>query len=173
MRKIGYTARNCADEAKINAFLNKARTGLLAMCDGDHPYAVPVNFVLHNSAIYFHGMGSGRKFELLSTSPFVCFTVYEEVGTVADAVPCHADTSYFSVVIGGHVSQVTDFTEAAAALTAITQKFLPGRFKAPITSGTAEHYHSSMDGNKVAVYKIALEELTAKENGFEGKEIVR
>lgn len=164
MRQIGYTQRICADQEKINAFLTRARTGVLGLTDGAWPYAVPVNFVWLNGSVYFHGMGSGRKTELLEGSPRVCFTVYEEIGTVTDPVPCHADTAYFSVMLFGRARRVTDPGEAAGALQAVLEKFTPGFYRQTIGPKLVEGYRSGMDGKGVAVFRVTPEELTAKEN---------
>ncbi|MGE4549098.1 MAG: pyridoxamine 5'-phosphate oxidase family protein [Intestinibacillus sp.] len=80
MQQIRYTQRICTDQQKIDAFLRRMRTGVLGICAGAYPYAVPVNFIWNDGAVYFHGMGSGKKFDLLLESPPVCFTVYGEVG---------------------------------------------------------------------------------------------
>ena len=61
-------------------------------------------------------MGSGKKKILLKTEPTVCFTVYEEYGTVTDPMPCHADTSYMSVMLFGKVEKIVDFEDAAIIL---------------------------------------------------------
>lgn len=164
MQQIRYSQRICTDQEKIENFLSRMRTGVIGInCEG-YPYAVPVNFVWMNGAAYFHGMGSGKKFDLLSQNPDVCFTVYEEIGTVTDPVPCHADTSYFSVMLFGKAQKVTDPGEAAGVLQALLQKFMPGFYKQMLRGKLVENYRSSMDGNAVSVFRITKEELTAKEN---------
>ena len=72
-----------------------------------------MNYVWYNGSVYFHGMGSGKKENILSQNPFVCFTIYEEHGTVIDPVPCHADTVYMSVMLFGKAEKVTDPEEAS------------------------------------------------------------
>jgi nitroimidazol reductase NimA-like FMN-containing flavoprotein (pyridoxamine 5'-phosphate oxidase superfamily) len=162
--KINYAKRECTDEAKITALLTESRVGIIGFSDNGMPYAVPVNFVWHEGAVYFHGMGSGRKVELLSHAPPVCFTVYRERGTVTDPVPCHADTSYISVMVFGKAERLTDHAMAADALQRFIEKFLPGHYATKLNGSLTENYRSSLDGNAVAVYRIAAEEITAKEN---------
>jgi len=167
--KIKYTKRECTDKAKITALLTEERVGIIGFSDKGMPYAVPVNYVWHDGAVYFHGMGSGRKVELLSHAPPVCFTVFRENGTVADPVPCHADTSYLSVMIFGKAERLTDHSLAAGALQAFLEKFLPEYYTEKINGTLTEKYRSSLDGNAVAVYRIIAEEITAKENAAEPK----
>lgn len=164
MNKIRYEQRDCKDQEKIENFLQETRTGVIGMNSDDFPYAVPVNFVWHDGSIFFHGMGSGKKVDILSREPPVCFTMYEEYGTVTDPMPCHADTSYMSVILFGNIEKVVDFEEAASALWKIVEKYMPGYYKKPLTSNFIEQYKSSLDGNTVSVFKLTPEYLTAKEN---------
>lgn len=164
MEQIRYKQRVCTDDAVIEEFLQKSRTGVIGISGGGYPYCVPVNYVWKDGAIYFHGLGSGKKINLLQDNPMVCFTVYEEFGTVKDPVPCHADTSYRSVMLFGKAEKVKDFQEGAKILQAIVDKFMPEFYKSKISSALAEKYRSSHDNMPVAVFKIVPEERTAKEN---------
>ncbi|MDQ7095908.1 pyridoxamine 5'-phosphate oxidase family protein [Desulfosporosinus sp. PR] len=164
MNQVSYTTRNCTDQQKIKTFLGRERTGVLGLVSDTLPYAVPLDYVWHNDSIYFHGMGSGKKEKILSQHPFVCFTVYKELGTVTDPVPCHADTAYMSVMIFGRAEKVTDPDEAAAALQKVLEKFMPNYYTQSLTGTLIEKYRSSMDGNAVSVYRLTPQEITAKEN---------
>ncbi|MDR1385439.1 MAG: pyridoxamine 5'-phosphate oxidase family protein [Planctomycetaceae bacterium] len=180
LRPISYQARICADENRIDAFLEKSRVGIIGVNAGEYPYAIPVNYLWRDGCVYFHGMGSGRKTELLSENGKVCFTVYQELGTVKDNVPCHADTSYFSVMLFGNAVRITDHEKAAVVLNQIVEKFMPGFFSNsgsnrsnnPISASLVETYHSSKDGNGVMVYCIKPEFITAKENQAEEDDLV-
>lgn len=172
MNQVSYTKRNCTDQQKIETFLLEQRTGVLGLVDGAFPYAVPVNYVWHKGFIYFHGMGSGKKETILAQSPLVCFTVYKEHGTVTDPVPCHADTSYMSVMLFGKAEKVTDFGEAAVALQQVLDKFMPKYYDQPLTSALLEKYRSGMDGNRVSVYRLTPQEMTAKENAVEADQLL-
>ncbi len=167
MEQIRYTERICTDRERIGAFLERSRVGVIGMETEDYPYAVPVNYAVMGDRIYFHGMGSGKKSDLLDRGPKICFTIYEEIGTVADPVPCHVDTAYMSVMVMGTVQRVADSDEAAAALQQLLVKYMPGSFKQAIGASLIEGYRSAMDSNAVAVYRIEPDALTAKENRAE------
>ena len=167
MEQVRYKQRNCSDPEKIQLFLTNARVGIVGISTEKYPYSVPVNYVWHNGAVYFHGMGSGKKVELLSHSPLVCFTVFEEYGTVTDPVPCHADTSYMSVMLFGRARPVADSEEGAEALQKILDKYLPDFYKSKMSAALVEKYRSSHDNCPVAVFKILPDEMTAKENAAE------
>ncbi|WP_371378109.1 pyridoxamine 5'-phosphate oxidase family protein [Sporomusa aerivorans] len=165
MEQIKYTKRICGDKEKITRFLQEQRVGTLSMCEeGGRPYAVPVNYVYWNNKVYIHGMGSGKKNDVLAVNRTVCFTVFEEFGTVADAVPAKCDTAYLSVVIFGKALPVEDLTEKTQALIQIVEKFMPQYFKTPLAAQFVDKYRSSFDDKAVAVYCIEPEDLTAKEN---------
>lgn len=164
MEQIRYKQRICTDEDKIEQFLAGSRTGVIGIAGDEYPYSVPVNYVWLDGAVYFHGMGSGKKNELLKEHKKVSFTVYQEAGTVKDPVPCHADTSYMSVMLFGIAEKLEDYRESARVLQAIVEKFMPGFYQSKISPSLAEHYRSSHDNRKVAVYKITPVERTAKEN---------
>lgn len=171
MEQIRYQQRICTEESKIEEFLTKTRTGVLGIAGAAYPYCVPVNYIWKNGAIYFHGLSSGRKTELLLNNSNVSFTVYEEFGTVKDQVPCHADTSYMSVMLFGKAEKVEDFKECAEVLQAIVEKFMPGFYKSRISSSLVENYRSAHDKKAVAVYKITPVERTAKENAAAAEEL--
>lgn len=164
MTEIAYTQRIWDDRAEVTEFLADQRVGVLAMVTADGPYAVPVNYAWHDDAIWFHGMGSGRKVDVLRGSPQVCFTVFDEVGTVTDPMPCHADTAYSSVICFGRAQRVTDAAAAADGLQAIVDKFLPGCFASRMNRQLVERYHSNLDGRAVGVFRLAPERITAKHN---------
>ncbi len=161
---IGYTKRVCTDSEKIEALLSGARVGVIGLCDGNEPYAVPVYFIWFDGAVYFHGMGSGRKNAILAANPSVCFTVYRDNGTVSDPMPCHADASYLSAMVFAKAERVVDFNVAAKVLTAFIEKYAPGQYRQGIGPDLAEKYRSSLDGNGVAVYRLLTECITVKEN---------
>lgn len=164
-QQIRYTKRICHDKEKIDRFLHEARVGTLSMCEtAFQPYALPINYIYHNGKIYFHGMGSGKKNEVLAANPAVCFTVFTEYGTVADSMPAKCDTAYFSVVIFGKASLVEEIEEKTAALRLIVGKFVPGLFANPLSSQFVKNYHSGFDDKATAVFCIEPEVMTAKEN---------
>ncbi|MCE1175472.1 MAG: pyridoxamine 5'-phosphate oxidase family protein, partial [Propionibacteriales bacterium] len=100
----------------------------------------------------------------LAGEPAVSFTVFAEHGTTTDPMPCHADTSYSSVMIFGQVSPVSDLTESAEALQGLVSKLLPGFYRSRITDRLVDNYRSGMDDNPVAVYRLTPDRLTAKQN---------
>ncbi|MCO7124870.1 pyridoxamine 5'-phosphate oxidase family protein [Sporolactobacillus shoreicorticis] len=164
MKGISYKQRICNDKERIDRFLIEKRVGSLGMSDKSKPYTIPVNYVFLNGKIYIHGLGTGRKNHILRENAHVCFTVFEELGTVKSSVPCKCDTSYFSVVIFGKAMLVEDPNEKIEALGKFLEKFTPGLFDKNVLKQVVERYHSSLNNKAVSVYCICPEHLTAKEN---------
>ncbi|WP_042198914.1 pyridoxamine 5'-phosphate oxidase family protein [Paenibacillus camerounensis] len=164
MEQVSYRQRDCQDQEQIDAFLDTARVGIIGIGGDIYPYAVPVNYVWHEGAIYFHGMGSGKKVRLLEAHPAVSFTVFREDRTVTDPVPCKADTAYFSVMLFGEVVRVNDLRQATGALQKLLDKYTPGVYPQGMSERMVERYRSAKDGNTVAVYRIHPVHLTAKVN---------
>ncbi|MBP2643791.1 MAG: pyridoxamine 5-phosphate oxidase-related FMN-binding protein [Firmicutes bacterium] len=174
MEKIRYTQRICEDKEKINRFLSEQRVGTLGMCESaDKPYVIPVNYIYWNDKIYFHGMGSGKKNNILVKRPSVCFTVFEEFGTVVDPMPAKCDTAYLSIVIFGQVVLVEEVAEKTQALGQLLEKFMPRYFKTPLSPHFVENYRSSFDNEAVAVYCIKPDSITAKENPIDVEHMFR
>ncbi|ADZ10036.1 pyridoxamine 5'-phosphate oxidase-related FMN-binding protein [Methanobacterium lacus] len=173
MNKIRYVQRKCSDKEKINDFLTSSRVGVLGMNDENSPYAVPLNYVWYHDSIFFHGAGSGRKELILSKEPKVCFTVFEEFGTVLDPMPCHADTSYMSVMLFGQIQRVMDFEESANILDQLVEKYTPGYYKKGLSAKMMEKYLSDLDGNPTSVYRLKPTDITAKENVVEEDELFK
>lgn len=133
------------------------------MSDGKLPYVVPLNFVWHNGAVYFHGAEQGRKADILERNNEACFTVSEEYGTITSPVPAHTDTAYMSVMIFGKAEHVSEREEAYEAMQAMLDKYVEGYYKEPLAKKHLELYRSSK-GSATRVFKISAETVTAKEN---------
>ena len=57
------------------AILEKGSSGVLALWDGEEPYAVPLSYVYHGGKLYFHCARAGRKLEAIKVCPRASFCV--------------------------------------------------------------------------------------------------
>ncbi|MBW5446076.1 pyridoxamine 5'-phosphate oxidase family protein [Cohnella sp. CFH 77786] len=162
MFPIRMQKRACTDNAKIQRFLDLAKTGFLGLSSDDVPYVVPLNFLWRDGAVYFHGAAEGRKVSVMERNTRACFTVSEEYGTIADPVPANTDTAYMSVIIDGTVEPVTDLSEATEAMQGMLDKYVPGYYDKPLARIHVEKYVSSM-GSRTAVFKLVSSSVSAKE----------
>ncbi|GAV22898.1 pyridoxamine 5'-phosphate oxidase family protein [Carboxydothermus pertinax] len=58
-------------EALAELILTDGEYGVLATAGKEYPYAVPLNYVYKNGAIYFHSALEGQKLDLLKENPRV------------------------------------------------------------------------------------------------------
>ena len=57
------------------AILEKGSSGVLALWDGEEPYALPLSYVYHGGKLYFHCARAGRKLEAIKVCPRASFCV--------------------------------------------------------------------------------------------------
>jgi nitroimidazol reductase NimA-like FMN-containing flavoprotein (pyridoxamine 5'-phosphate oxidase superfamily) len=79
---------------EIEAFLNAAKVGRLAMADSNQPYVIPLLFAYRDGRLFFHLHRSGRKLEFLERNPRACFEVDE----------LNDDESWRSVIAFGEIT---------------------------------------------------------------------
>ncbi|MFD2369201.1 pyridoxamine 5'-phosphate oxidase family protein [Brevibacillus sp. GCM10020057] len=163
MMPLRYAKRTLTDQEQIDAFLARAKVGSLGLSNGFAPYIIPLNFCWWRGNIYFHGADSGRKVEMINANSRVCFSVWEEYGTIAAPVPAHTDTAYMSVFLSGTIERVVDPEEMRDAMQAMLDKYVPGYYSEPLSLQHVEKYRSSL-GSLTAVFRITPDSLTAKGN---------
>jgi nitroimidazol reductase NimA-like FMN-containing flavoprotein (pyridoxamine 5'-phosphate oxidase superfamily) len=145
--------REITDEVALEAILQRAGVGRLGLAVNNIPYVVPLNYVYHNGAIYFHCAGEGRKIDMLKANPRICFEVDEHYGTVPSNKPTPHSTHYASVIVFGQAYIVDDLQQKFEALQALLDKYAPGRHYRPLRLNEAR---------TVTVVKISIEAMTGK-----------
>ena len=119
--------RQITDKAAIEAILHRAGVGRLGLAVDNLPYVVPLNYVYHNGAIYFHCADEGRKIDMLKVNPQVCFEVDEDYGIVRSNKPSPHSTHYASVIVFGQAQIIDDVQRKFDALQALLDKYAPER----------------------------------------------
>ncbi|MBW5447372.1 flavin-nucleotide-binding protein [Cohnella sp. CFH 77786] len=153
------------DREEIEAFLKEKHDGVLTFAGTDGwPKAVPLNFVFHADAIYFHGSKMGEKMSGLAADPRAEFVVYEAHAFIPSyfsdpVMACPATVFFRSVRIRGIVSQVEDPEEKADALGALMSAMQPEGGHAPIDPRDPR-YVPQLKG--VAVLRLDPESVTGK-----------
>ena len=78
--------------------------GVLALFDGDYPYALPINYAVEGNKIYFHCAKTGHKIDAIRNNDKVSFCVVDRHEIVAEEF-----TTYFSSAIAfGRIKIVED-----------------------------------------------------------------
>ena len=133
------------------SLLQTEKRGVLALHGDDgYPYAVPMDFVLLDGAVYFHSAGEGHKLDALRRDEKACFTVYGNDRQEPGEWWYHVS----SAVVFGALAEVTDPDEKLAALTALGNKYFP----------SPEHTRAEIrkDGARVTVLRLTVRHMTGK-----------
>ena len=97
-------------------------SGVLALWDGEQPYAVPLSYVYDQGKIYFHCAKTGHKLEAVRACPKASFCVVA-ANTI---LPEKYTTAYRSVIVFGSLRVLTDEADMYPALTLLGEKYNPG-----------------------------------------------
>ena len=102
--------------------LKKGSSGVLALWDGEEPYAVPLSYVYHEGKLYFHCARAGRKLEAAGVCPRASFCVV----AADNVIPEKYTTAYRSVIVSGPLRFIRDEAEMLPALRYLAEKYNPG-----------------------------------------------
>jgi uncharacterized protein len=151
MRKVN---QEITDPKTLEAILQKATIIRLAMVENGMPYLLPFNFGYSNNCIFIHSAPAGKKIDVLSQNPQVCFEVEDETATVKGDIACHWSTMYRSVIGYGKVEMVTGFEEKQLALDIIMQQH-------------GAHANMEFDPKEIefiVVLKLTIDSMTGKQS---------
>jgi hypothetical protein len=144
------------DRAMIEAILDEALIAHVGIAD-EHgqPFVIPTLHARRGDLVYLHGSTAGRTLRALREGAPVCLTVSLLDGLVLARAVMHHSANYRSVMLLGRARVVEDEQEKLAALEAIVEHIVPGRW--------AEARRPSENELKAtAVLALPLEEASAK-----------
>lgn len=133
--------------------LRQGTSGVLAVYDGQTPYAVPLSYVWDGEKIFFHCAKAGHKLDAIAHNDSVSFCV---IGL--DDVHGAEYTTYFrSVIVFGKVRVLTDDGERRRALELLSQRYRPG---------FEEEMHAAIERDlaRVCVVEISAEHISGKQS---------
>lgn len=145
--------RELKESSEIMSILNQAIILRIALCDGDRPYIVPMNFGYKEGIIYLHSAPAGHKIEVLKTNNNVAFEADVDVEIVKAEEACNWSMKYRSVTGLGKATFVEDDQEKIEALDIIMEKY----------AGNEKFQYPEAMVGRVAVIKIEVQEITAKQ----------
>ena len=133
--------------------LINGKDGVLAVHGDDgYPYAVPLNYVYLDNALYFHCAKSGHKLDAVKSDPKVSFcVVYEN-----EISQPKYTTLFKSVIAFGKAETVTDEDEMYRAVKAIAEKYCPD-YKDGIENEIKREW------NILAMIKVNIEHISGKQ----------
>lgn len=162
MRRSEFTV---TDWSEFTALANEITVGSLGLQTPDgFPRVVPLNFVLVDKAIYFHGADAGEKFTVFTEQPPVTFCLYKEYSLipsywVARDYACPATAFFKSALVKGNALLITDVRDKARVLQCLMEKYQPEGNYRPITAEDSL-YKKALE--EVAIYRVSIEHLDMK-----------
>ena len=151
------TDREVTDSNEILSWLQEVPVARLGFADAGEPYVVPLNFGIMATApltLVFHCAATGRKLDMMSRNPRVCFEAdlpgeLREAGVAA----CKWGMAFRSVIGWGRLEKIQDEREKKTALEALMSKY----------SAPREWDFEPATLSSVVVLKLTIEEITAKQ----------
>jgi nitroimidazol reductase NimA-like FMN-containing flavoprotein (pyridoxamine 5'-phosphate oxidase superfamily) len=120
--------RGLADRRELDAVLAAGLVCHLGVVINDDPVVLPTSYGRIQNTLYLHGSSANRSL-LAAAGRQVCVTVTLLDGLVCARAVFHHSMNYRSAVIFGAARLVTEPTEKLAALRAVTDHLVPGRWE--------------------------------------------
>ena len=147
--------RGSYDRETIYAILDEALICHVGFVDQGRPFVIPINFARLGDSIVLHGALDSRLLKHVAAGNEVCLEVALVDGLVLARSVFHHSVNYRSVVLFGHGRLVDDSQEKIAALQAITDHLIPGRWQ-------EARLPNSKELNATLVVAIDIEDASAK-----------
>jgi nitroimidazol reductase NimA-like FMN-containing flavoprotein (pyridoxamine 5'-phosphate oxidase superfamily) len=143
------------DPQELQAIIQSAQVCRLAFADHDTPYVVPMHFGIKGNTLYFHCAHEGRKLDIISRNPTVCFEVEGPLAIINNGKPCNWSTRYASVIGYGTASVVTDPRKKREALSVIVAHYAPG----------TSYQFEGKKVDEVTILKVEIISMAGKKSG--------
>ena len=153
------------EEQRIESIIKKCQLCYVGMADENgRPYVLPMNFGYEKGMVYLHSAQEGSSISILEKNPQVCITFCTDPGLVwqDEEVACSYRMRAESVVCWGKVVFEEDFDKKVKALNNIMRQY----------SGREFNYSAPAVRN-VKIWKVALDEIAAREFGVPSKGAAR
>jgi nitroimidazol reductase NimA-like FMN-containing flavoprotein (pyridoxamine 5'-phosphate oxidase superfamily) len=150
------------DKQEIEEIINSCDICFVGLIEADGtPYVIPMNFAYFGDEIILHSAPEGKHLHLLELNNRVCVTFCSERKLVYQHqdVACSYSMTSKSVVCKGSVSFVEDLNQKEVVLNRLMSKFSKRAFK-----------YSTPALNNVKVWRVSIDEMTAKSFGQNFKE---
>lgn len=143
------------DRETIYRILDEALICHVGFVDGGQPYVIPINFARVGDSIVLHGAKASRLLKHVEAGHPVCVEATIVDGLVLARSVFHHSVNYRSVVVFGTGRLVLDEQEKLAALEAVTEHLIPGRWQEARLPNRKEL-------NATSVVSIRIDEASAK-----------
>ena len=120
--------RGSFDREIINAILDEGFVCHVGFCVDGRPFVIPTGYARDGERLYIHGSQASRMLRALGRGIDVCVTVTLIDGLVLARSAFHHSMNYRSVVVFGRATVVDEPSEKSAALRALTEHMIRGRW---------------------------------------------
>ncbi len=117
------------DRETIYRILDEALICHVGFAEKGQPYVIPINFARVEDTIVLHGAKASRLLKHIEAGHPVCVTATLVDGLVLARSVFHHSVNYRSAVLFGKGRPVEDEQEKLAALEAISDHLIPGRWQ--------------------------------------------
>jgi len=121
--------RGAYDRATIDAILDEGLVCHVGFVAEGQPFVIPTAYARIGDRLYLHGSSGGRMLRALAGGAPLCATVTILDGLVLARSAFHHSVNYRSVVVLGVALPVADAEERLAALRAVVEHVVPGRWR--------------------------------------------
>jgi nitroimidazol reductase NimA-like FMN-containing flavoprotein (pyridoxamine 5'-phosphate oxidase superfamily) len=147
--------REITDRTALDEIVHEALICRLAMCDGDQPYVIPLNFGYDGNSLYVHCAQEGKKLAILKKNNRVCFEVDIDHELVKGESACDWSMKAKSVIGFGKAFLIEEVEEKRRALGIIMDH-----------QGAGPPYSYKEKGfEKVMIIRVDVESMTGKKLG--------
>jgi nitroimidazol reductase NimA-like FMN-containing flavoprotein (pyridoxamine 5'-phosphate oxidase superfamily) len=143
------------DRETIYRILDEALICHVGIVEHGQPFVIPINFARTGDSVVLHGAKASRLLKYIEAGNPVCLEATIVDGLVLARSVFHHSMNYRSVVLFGTGRIVEDDLEKMAALEAITEHLVPGRWKEARLPNRREM-------NATLVVSIKIDEASAK-----------
>jgi nitroimidazol reductase NimA-like FMN-containing flavoprotein (pyridoxamine 5'-phosphate oxidase superfamily) len=143
------------DRETIYRILDEALICHVGFVDSGQPYVIPTNFARVGDSIILHGAKASRLLKHIEAGNPICVEVTIVDGLVLARSVFHHSVNYRSVVVFGSGRLLLNVQEKLAALEAVSEHLVPGRWKEARRPNQKEL-------NATSVVRIRIDEASAK-----------
>ena len=112
----------------VEAILDEGLVCHLAFVHLGQPFCIPTIHARAGDTVYLHGSAASRMMRTLAAGAPACLTVTHVDGLVLARSAFHHSLNYRSAVVMGALRPVDEPEEKMAALEALTERLVPGRW---------------------------------------------
>lgn len=116
------------ERADLDAVLDAAKVAHVAFVDDGRPVAIAVGCARDGDRLLMHGSSGSRAFRLLAAGAPVCATITLLDGLVLARSAFESSMHYRGAMVFGVARAVDDPAAKVAALRAVTEAWMPGRW---------------------------------------------